>query len=96
LENKLKDIADRMSQFGFLIIALSIISQVAFLFIYGVFSVDGLFSNNTLLKFAKVAIIALVLYIVVVPEGLGVAVQVALSQSVQNLKKNFKILIKNH
>jgi Ca2+-transporting ATPase len=96
LENKLKDIADRLSKFGFLIILISVIVQVAFLLIYGVVSADGLFSTNSLLKLAKVAIFSLVLYIVVVPEGLGVAVQIALSQSVQRLKNKSKILIKNH
>jgi P-type E1-E2 ATPase len=85
-----------MSKFGFLIIILSVVIQVAFLFIYGVVSTEGLFSNHTLMKLTKVAIFALVLYVVIVPEGLGVAVQIALSQSVHKLKKDSKILIKNH
>ena len=72
------------------------IVQIAFLFINGLVTTDGLFSNKTLMELAKVAIFALVLYIVIVPEGLALAVQIALSQSVDVLKRKSKILIKNH
>lgn len=48
------------------------------------------------MKLAKAAIIALVLFIVIIPEGLGVAIQIALSMSVSRLKDDANILVKNH
>ena len=77
-----------MATIGGLIIILSILIQVGFNFIYGLFKADGLFSEETLLRLAKIAISAIVLFIVIVPEGLGVAVQIALSLSINRLKKD--------
>jgi magnesium-transporting ATPase (P-type) len=96
LEDKLKKIERRMLVIGFFVILISIISQIAFLFFYGVVGPDGLFSNESLMKLAKAGIIALVLFIVIIPEGLGVAIQIALSMSVSRLKDDANILVKNH
>jgi magnesium-transporting ATPase (P-type) len=74
LEEKLGKIGKRMSIIGFFIIAFSIVIQLAFNLIYGFVKTDGLFSNSTLIRLAKIAITAVVLFIVIVPEGLGVAV----------------------
>jgi magnesium-transporting ATPase (P-type) len=75
LEEKLKRIENRMLQFGFIIILLSLITQIAFLFLYGVIDKkDGLFSGESLKKIARAGIIGLVLFIVIIPEGLGVAI----------------------
>jgi magnesium-transporting ATPase (P-type) len=51
------------------------------------------FSNETLLKCAKIAIIAVVILIVSIPEGLPLAVSIAMAMSINSLKKD-KILIK--
>lgn len=96
LEEKLKLIENRMLVIGFFVIALSLITQVAFLFLYGVIGKDGLFSGESLKKVAKAGIIGLVLFIVIIPEGLGVAIQIALSMSVGRLKNSANILVKNH
>jgi Cu+-exporting ATPase len=66
------------------------------LFLYGVIGKDGLFSGESLKKVAKAGIIGLVLFIVIIPEGLGVAIQIALSMSVGRLKNSANILVKNH
>ena len=59
------------------------------------FSSDShLFSNETLLKCGKIAIIAVVLLIVAIPEGLPLAVSIAMALSINSLKKD-EILIKN-
>ena len=55
---------------------------------------DDLFSNATLLKLGKIAIIAVVILIVSIPEGLPLAVSIAMALSINSLKKD-EILIKN-
>ena len=52
------------------------------------------FSNDTILKIGKVLITAVVILIVAIPEGLPLAVSIAMALSIENLKKD-KILIKN-
>jgi len=53
-----------------------------------------LFSNDTLLEFGKIAIVAVVILIVSIPEGLPLAVSIAMALSINKLKKD-NILIKN-
>lgn len=52
------------------------------------------FSSDTMMHFGKTVIIAIVLLIVAIPEGLPLAVSIAMALSVDNLKKD-NILIKN-
>jgi len=53
-----------------------------------------LFSNDTLLKLSKIVIIAVVILIVSIPEGLPLAISIAMALSINNLKAD-QILIKN-
>lgn len=53
-----------------------------------------LFSNDTLLELGKIAIVAVVILIVAIPEGLPLAVSIAMALSINNLKKD-EILVKN-
>lgn len=53
-----------------------------------------LLSNDLLLQFVKIIITAVVLLIVSIPEGLPLAVSIALALSVSELKKD-QILIRN-
>ena len=53
-----------------------------------------LVSNDTLLTMAKIGIIAVVILIVSIPEGLPLAVSIAMALSIKNLKDD-EILIKN-
>jgi P-type E1-E2 ATPase len=55
---------------------------------------QDLFSNTTLLELSKIAIVAVVLLIVAIPEGLPLAVSIAMALSINNLKKD-EILVKN-
>jgi P-type Ca2+ transporter type 2C len=52
------------------------------------------FSNDTLLKVGQIAILAAVIMIVAIPEGLPLAVSIAMALSISSLKKD-EILIKN-
>lgn len=72
-------------------------SLILFTFALAFFGMDddgGLFSNKTLLKISESAIIAVVLMMVAIPEGLPLAVSIAMALSVKSLKKD-EILIKN-
>ena len=53
-----------------------------------------MFSNKTLLKLSQSAIFSVVLMMVAIPEGLPLAVSIAMALSVKSLK-NDEILIKN-
>jgi len=53
-----------------------------------------MFSNSTLQEIAKIGIVAIVILMVAIPEGLPLAVSIAMALSINNLKKD-KILIKN-
>jgi len=53
-----------------------------------------MFSSATLLEMGKVVITAIVLLIVAIPEGLPLAVSIAMAMSIGQLK-NDSILIKN-
>ena len=55
---------------------------------------SGLFSNSTLQEVAKIGIVAIVILMVAIPEGLPLAVSIAMALSINSLKKD-KILIKN-
>jgi len=69
--------------------------QVVYTLITVLFSGDkSLFSNEMLLKIGKIAIIAVVILVVSIPEGLPLAVSIAMALSINSLKKD-KILIKN-
>jgi P-type E1-E2 ATPase len=73
---------------------LSVITQFAFL-LGVIMTTDAvLFSNETLLKVGKIAIVAVVIMIVAIPEGLPLAVSIAMALSINSLKKD-AILIKN-
>lgn len=53
-----------------------------------------LFSNETLLQLGKLAIVAVALMIVAIPEGLATAISIAMALSINSLKQD-EILIKN-
>jgi len=58
------------------------------------FSDTTMFSNETLLKVMNICIVAVVLLIVAIPEGLPLAVSIAMALSISRLKQD-EILIKN-
>lgn len=73
---------------------LSVITHLAFLVICIVFTDLNLFSNSVLLQLLKIGIVAVVLLIVAIPEGLPLAVSIAMALSITRLKRD-EILIKN-
>ena len=77
-----------------LAMAVSVITQLLFLASVCATTDEVLFSNATLLKVGKIAIVAVVLMIVAIPEGLPLCVSIAMALSINSLKKD-EILIKN-
>jgi P-type E1-E2 ATPase len=73
---------------------ISVITQLAFLVGVILTTDQVLFSNDTLLRVGKIAIVAVVIMIVAIPEGLPLAVSIAMALSINSLKKD-AILIKN-
>lgn len=94
LEKKLDKTAKQISKYAMLATAISVVSHLVFLLIMVLFSDKSLFSNNTLLSILNIGIIAVVLMIVAIPEGLPLAVSIAMALSISRLKKD-EILIKN-
>mmetsp|Transcript_14890 Transcript_14890/g.25363 ORF Transcript_14890/g.25363 Transcript_14890/m.25363 type:complete len:791 (+) Transcript_14890:874-3246(+) len=95
LEEKLEKIAKQIRKYAILVTMISIVTRVIFLVGRIMFSGDqDLFSNNTLLEIGKIAIVAVVIMIVAIPEGLPLAVSIAMALSINNLKKD-EILVKN-
>lgn len=77
-----------------IVAALSVLTHLLFLFFHLLFSNAVLISNATVLKATEVFIIAIVILIVAIPEGLPLAVSLAMALSTDKLKKD-NILIKN-
>lgn len=77
-----------------LVTFISVVTQLLFLFAVIITTDAVLFSNDTLLRVGKIAIIAVVIMIVAIPEGLPLAVSIAMALSINSLKKD-QILIKN-
>lgn len=74
---------------------MSVVTHLAFLFMLIMLSSEkSFFSNDTILKVGNIAIIAVVILIVAIPEGLPLAVSIAMALSINSLKQD-EILIKN-
>ena len=94
LEEKLEKTAKQISKYAVLIMALSILTHGIHTFLQLFIAGKSLFSNDTLQEIAKIGIVAIVILMVAIPEGLPLAVSIAMALSINNLKKD-KILIKN-
>lgn len=93
LEEKLKITAKQIEKFAMLVMAITIITHLIFLVIYIPSTDQTLFGDKTLLKCAQIGIIAIVILIVAIPEGLPLSISLAMSFSINRLKKE-QILIK--
>ena len=69
-----------------IITVISAISHVAFQFLYLLFTGAPVFSDNTMLQVTEIGIIAIVILIVAIPEGLPVAISLAMALSTDKLK----------
>jgi P-type E1-E2 ATPase len=99
LESKLKKISTYIEDAALVVLVAVLIVQALFIICMALFGTDekegGLFSGSTLAHAVKACVVGIVLLIVIVPEGLALAVQMAMSLSITNLKDS-KILVKNH
>jgi magnesium-transporting ATPase (P-type) len=94
LELKLKKISNFVENFAYGVILIAVITRSIFRFCMSSFAEGDLFTTQTLTYGAKIAIMAIVLLIVCIPEGLALAAQIAMALMIGELKKD-KILIKN-
>lgn len=94
LDHQLDAMAKQISKYAVIIMAFSVLSHLLFLMLFVLYSEVDLISNRTLLEAANIGIIAVVIMIVAIPEGLPLSVSLAMSFSVNKLK-NEQILIKN-
>ena len=95
LEERLDHTSKQISKYAVFIAILIIITQTIFLILEMAFRGDReILSSNTLLGCAKIAILAVCILIVAIPEGLPLAVSIAMALSITKLK-NEEILIKN-
>jgi len=95
LEEKLEKTAAQISKYAVAITIISVITQCFFTVLLIMFTTEyEVFSNVSIMKFAKIGISAIVLLMVAIPEGLPLAVSIAMALSINSLKKD-NILIKN-
>ena len=95
LEEKLDKASKQIARFATLAALIVFVTQIIFILLIALISGDKhIFSNETLLKLGKVAIIAVVIMVVAIPEGLPLAISIAMALSIKSLKKD-EILIKN-
>jgi magnesium-transporting ATPase (P-type) len=88
LEDKLEKTAKQITKYAMLATFISVVTQLFFLFGVIITTDQALFSNDTLLRIGKIAIIAVVIMIVAIPEGLPLAVSIAMALSINSLKKD--------
>ena len=81
LEKKLKKVSDQLSKYALLATILSVVTHLIFQMCMIMFTEKSLFSNDFLLAVLKIGIIAVVLMIVAIPEGLPLAVSIAMARS---------------
>jgi magnesium-transporting ATPase (P-type) len=94
LEQRLEDVATQVSKYAKLVTFIIVLTQVTFLLVKCLFSEQEIFANKTLLDIGQIAITAVVLLIVAIPEGLPLAVSIAMARSIKNLKED-EIIVKN-
>lgn len=95
LEQKLEKTAKQISKYAIAATVISVLTHLVFLFLMVLFSEESsLFSNQTLLEVLNICIYAVVLLIVAIPEGLPLAVSIAMALSISRMKQD-EILIKN-
>ena len=95
LEKKLEITANQIGKFAMWACFLSVVTHLLFLVCLITFNDEhSLFSNDTLLKAGRIGIIAVVILIVAIPEGLPLAISIAMALSINSLEMD-EILIKN-
>jgi Ca2+-transporting ATPase len=94
LQEKLQEICDQVTDYAMIVTVLVILTQGLYMVIKTLAYGDKqLFDASFLADIAKIAILALSIMIVAIPEGLPICVQIAMALSVSKLKSD-NILIK--
>jgi P-type E1-E2 ATPase len=95
LEYKLERISEVVGKWAYLFCIIIGLVLLAYNTLHMMFRGDkSLLSNDTLLDTVRILILALCLLIVAIPEGMPLAISIAMAMSVDAMKKD-KILIKN-
>ena len=94
LELKLLKISNFVENFAYIVILIACVTRCIFRFCMSSFAEGNLFTTQTMVYGAKIAIMAIVLLIVCIPEGLALAAQIAMALMIGKLKDD-KILVKN-
>ena len=95
LEKKLETVAEIVGKWCYLFCILIAVILVVYNFLHVLFNGDkSLFSNEMLLTTLRIVILALCLVIVAIPEGMPLAISLAMAMSVDAMKDD-SILIKN-
>lgn len=83
-----------MGNLAKLAMVLCFLTQTIYCLVYVTFDENLFLSNYTLMRLVRIGIEAICILIVAIPEGLPLAVSVAMALSISKLKSD-KILIKN-
>jgi P-type E1-E2 ATPase len=95
LEEKLKNLSETITKYAWIATGLIVVTQLIFLAFIIILDTDlTLTSNETVLKAFKIIILAICILIVAIPEGLPLAVSIAMAMSIDRLKHD-QLLIKN-
>lgn len=86
MESKLHITAKSIEKFALLVAIFTVMTHLIFLIIYIPSTGEALFSDKTLMKCVEVGIIAIVILIVAIPEGLPLSISLAMSFSINRLK----------
>jgi len=94
LEKKLTTIAHHVEQIAYVVITAVVLIRAVFRFFMSSFGEQNLLTTQTLVYGASIGIFGIVLLVVIIPEGLALAAQIAMALSI-NVLKEHKIMVKN-
>jgi Ca2+ transporting ATPase len=95
LEKKLEESSNQISKYAIMVTILLIIMLVVYNIAIGVIAKSkNLFSASFLKELSQITILGLTLFIIALPEGMPLAISIAMALSISRLKKD-NILIKN-
>jgi magnesium-transporting ATPase (P-type) len=86
LEQKLDIAATQISKFAKFAAGLSVVTRLIFIFIKTLASKEEFSLNGLIFEIALTIVVAVVLLMVAVPEGLPLAISLAMALSIKNLK----------
>lgn len=94
LDSKLDQTAKQIGKYALVVMIAFVLTSLVFFLGFIMYTDVSLLSNEALLKLCHIGIVAVVIMIVAIPEGLPLSVSLAMSFSVNKLK-NENILIKS-